>query len=219
MRNVHYSSLDIPSYSGKKLRNTLMLNEHSERLAIMFPGYGYTCQGPLLYYTTQVLLDAGYDVLQIHYSYDSDEKLAAMTQDAQETAVSKDVNAVLDAAEGLAEYKSKMFVGKSLGTTVISYLMQAGRIKQKDKLLFLTPIFDAVLPQLKKTGGRNAMIVVGAADPHASAEMIRKAERESGSRMLVIDGADHRMETNNLHKDLEIMKNMMDAIDSFVRKP
>ena len=46
-----------------------MIMERSERnIAVLFPGIGYTCDKPLLYYTGKQLQGLGYEVIRLSYS-------------------------------------------------------------------------------------------------------------------------------------------------------
>jgi hypothetical protein len=53
-------NLDIHGYQGESVPNTfLQQNEATEHAAIVFPGPGYTCQGPVLHYPTFELVAQG----------------------------------------------------------------------------------------------------------------------------------------------------------------
>lgn len=41
-----------------------------KKLAVIFPGVGYTCAKPLLYYTAQLAGEYGYEVLRLDYGDD-----------------------------------------------------------------------------------------------------------------------------------------------------
>src|SRR3954462_6402259 len=65
-----FESVVITGHDSKAIPNTFFRQEEkSDHLAIIFPGRGYTCAMPLLYYTTNLLLDQGADALQVDYKY------------------------------------------------------------------------------------------------------------------------------------------------------
>lgn len=42
----------------------------SDRVCFMLSGTGYTYDKPILYYSTALLLELGYDVIQINYTFE-----------------------------------------------------------------------------------------------------------------------------------------------------
>lgn len=60
------TSLEIHGYEKRRVENKLLRREQlSEALAVILPGRGYTCDMPMLYYTTEVFLQQHKaDVLQ-----------------------------------------------------------------------------------------------------------------------------------------------------------
>ena len=41
-----------------------------KKLAIIFPGVGYTCTKPLLYYTASMAAERGYEIIRLDYGQD-----------------------------------------------------------------------------------------------------------------------------------------------------
>lgn len=72
------SSLDIKGYQGKPIRNTLFRQQReASEIAIVFPGYGYPCFGPVIYYPSLALLSSGSDVLWVEYAYNREPEFRA----------------------------------------------------------------------------------------------------------------------------------------------
>ena len=66
-----FRRLDIRGYRGKAVQNILFKqDQRANHIALVFPGYGYRCYGPLMYYTHLVLLSLGADVMWVEYAYD-----------------------------------------------------------------------------------------------------------------------------------------------------
>ena len=55
----------------------------SDKVCFMLSGTGYTYDKPILYYSTALLLELGYDVVQINYTFEQQQ----FEQDSQ--AISK----------------------------------------------------------------------------------------------------------------------------------
>lgn len=39
-----------------------------KKIAVLFPGIGYTCDKPLLYYAAQIAAEQGYEIVKVNYS-------------------------------------------------------------------------------------------------------------------------------------------------------
>lgn len=48
-------------------------DNESDKVCFMFSGTGYTYEKPLLYYSTELMLELGYDVVQVCYTFDSQQ--------------------------------------------------------------------------------------------------------------------------------------------------
>lgn len=84
--------LEIHSSDTTLVPNTFIKQDRSNHLAILFPGLGYTVDMPLLYYTTNVLLDMGADVLQVRYTYQT-ESFQSLSQETQYQKIIADCSA------------------------------------------------------------------------------------------------------------------------------
>jgi hypothetical protein len=202
-------SLDIIGHDGKPIKNTLTSLGNKGKIAIVFPGIGYTCQMPLLYYATVALLGKGYDVLWVEYDYKNErfstsrarEKVEWMNFDADES---------YKTAISTGRYKHVVLVGKSLGTFALVRLNT--RINDIEKSIWLTPLLkkpSAVgIDVYNKIKGvcKNGLFIIGTEDPHYDKTKIRALEA-LGAKSLSILGADHSLEiesTSNGSNEIEI---------------
>ena len=70
--------LDIRGYRDARVPNTFFNQDaRADRIAIILPGWEYTCQMPLLYYPACLLLYSGADVLQVEYAYNLNDDFQA----------------------------------------------------------------------------------------------------------------------------------------------
>src|SRR5271170_6743368 len=110
------STLNLSGYMSKPVPNTFMKQDgETDKLAIIYPGMGYKCSMPLLYYTTQVLFAKGYDVLWVEYDYNKDSPVYMLPEAKQLDSIAIDANAAYSLAFTQRKYKKVMLVGKSLG--------------------------------------------------------------------------------------------------------
>ena len=68
MYTISHSS--VVSKNDITIKNFVYKNDNpAETLVVVFPGMGYTCFMPVLFYCTQAALQAGCDVLNLQYYY------------------------------------------------------------------------------------------------------------------------------------------------------
>lgn len=114
------------------------IRENNQKLAVCFPGMGYTADKPLLYYARRCALENGYDVVCLHYGIQGYDP--AQVDEAIAMACAKSLK-VLRAI--LPAYSQVIFISKSIGTVAAGYVTQqfpACRIRN----MFLTPIRDTL---------------------------------------------------------------------------
>ena len=124
-----------------------------KRLAVLFPGIGYHCDKPLLYYSARLAKAAGYEVLPVPYAgfpgqvRGDAEKLRACLDLAQTQA-----EAML-ATVDWAACGDLLFIGKSIGTvdrTIVVGTKHVGRhglakaARARDTDVLLLGVQDAV---------------------------------------------------------------------------
>jgi hypothetical protein len=63
-------------------------------LATVFPGYGYTVDAPLLFYTNALLFELGYDVLNINYEYNRNPSYLKCSESEREVWFREDISGV-----------------------------------------------------------------------------------------------------------------------------
>lgn len=204
-------------YNKKPINNTLVSAKSKGKIGIMFPGINYTCQTPLLYNVTNVLLDRGYDVLQVDYDYRNDDFSMASPEERKRW-LDFDSEAAYEAAISFYGYKTVMLVGKSLGSFALANLNFKKKI---DKSVWLTPLLEKsgaveldLYPKIKKTC-RSGLFVIGTADSLYNKGRVDELQR-FGAKFKVFDGADHRMEIEgNRPASLKVLKEVSDAIADF----
>ena len=174
------------------------------KLAVLFPGIGYHCDKPLLYYTAKLAKAEKYEVPPVPYTGFADKMRAcleiACTQ-ADEMLKSVDWSA----------YNSILFVGKSIGTIVGSaYAQQKGLAVHS---ILLTPLAETFRYACGK-----AVAFHGTADPWAETGAIREACRKRGIPLYLTEGANHSLETGNVRLDVDVLRDTIQKIESFIRK-
>ncbi len=174
----------------------------SKKLAVIFPGMGYTKDKPLLYYAGKLSASKGYEVLPIEYNrffegikYTDEEKQKAseMSYDMVTEALSK---------VDFKEYADVVFIGKSLGT--IYAARYASEHKLKVRHIWYTPLMYTYT-----FGEKDAVAFLGTSDPLSKVDEMKKVADENGIPLHTYEGGNHSIETENVLTNIEIISAVM----------
>ncbi|MBR4668666.1 MAG: hypothetical protein IKO76_07915 [Butyrivibrio sp.] len=180
-----------------------------KKLAVIFPGFGYHCDKPLLYYGRKLALQKGYEILEVKYDIkdayeamkddkDRDKKVLKMATDE---AVKKfsEVN--------LSEYKDVVLIGKSFGTIVAGWCDK--ELSLNAKHIVFTPVPET-FEHLRKGCG---IVFHGTSDPLCENEIVREMCEELGLELIEVEGANHSLEIQKVDEDLRIMGKVMERVE------
>ena len=182
---------------------------HPKKIACLFPGIGYTCDKPLLYYSQKLLKGLGWEVVPVPYSGFPDK----VRGDAERMQLC--VRMALEQAEELlgkinwSEYGDILFIGKSVGTVVCTAYAKRHRILCRQVLF--TPV-EATFQFAEK----RAVAFHGTADPWADTRIIETLCRHMNIPLYKTEGANHSLETGDVEKDLAEMQKIIKTVREFV---
>ena len=161
-----------------------------KRIAVMFPGVGYTCGKPLLYYTAQAAKEAGYEIIRLDYGEDI-HTFKGRNMEELESVIQKAFGRSLECLKKVnwEDYGEVLFVSKSIGTVVACRMEQALGIRAYQFLM--TPI-PHTLPWLGQVKG---IFFAGTADPYIPEEMVRQAAKNHPEMAAgIYEGCNHSLE-------------------------
>lgn len=178
-------------------------------IACLFPGIGYTCDKPLLYYSWKLLKGAGWEVVPVPYSGFPDKvkgnpekmRLCAEMALEQSEEILKEIK--------WNRYGEILFVGKSVGTAVCCAYAERNGIRCR-KVLF-TPV-EATF----QYACGDAIAFHGTADPWAETSVIRECCRKQGIPLYETEGANHSLETGDVEKDIKELRKVMKTVSDFI---
>lgn len=181
----------------------------TQKIACLYPGIGYTCDKPLLYYSWKLLKGMGWEIVPVPYSGFPDkvkgdpEKMKLCAQMALEQAE--------DILSGInwKEYGEILFIGKSVGTAICG--AYAARHGISCRYILFTPVeaaFDCSYGE--------AIAFHGTADPWADTKMIRECCKRQGILLYETEGANHSLETGDVEKDIKEIRKVIKTVREFV---
>lgn len=181
----------------------------ADRLAVLFPGIGYHCDKPLLYYAAKLARAAGFEVLPVPYAgfpekvRGDESKLRVCGEMAWAQA-----NDMLSTVNWDA-WRDIVFIGKSIGTIVGSrYALEKGLTVRS---VLLTPLKET-FPCVRGS----AIAFHGTADPWAETRAIAAECRARDIPLFLTEHANHSLETGDALRDIRIVGETMDRIRAFM---
>ena len=182
-----------------------------KKIACLFPGIGYTCDKPLLYYSWKLLKGLGWEILPVSYSGFPD-KVKGNPEKMQQSA-----HMALEQAEAALQdvdwggYDDILFVGKSLGTVVSA--AYAKRHGLRCRQVLFTPV-EATF----QFAGRDCIVFHGTADPWADTKAIENLCRRLEIPLYETEGANHSLETGDVEQDIRELRKVMKTVRAFIGK-
>lgn len=195
--------------------------QKQNKLAVIFPGIGYSCDRSLLYYTAVMMKEHGYKVVPVPYTgfpknvKGDAKKMRKCYAIAQEQAaeILRDIN--------FDDYDDIVFIGKSIGTVVA--LAIAKQFDLTARYVLYTPLvetFDLMPLQTPDHTPVNtftqAFAFHGTADPWAKTPEIIDACLPRGIPLHIVENANHSLETGDLDIDLRTLEETMEQVRRFL---
>ncbi len=213
--SILMESVSVDRVDGSLLKNTFFKqNSSTKDLAVLLPGAGYPCSGPLLYYSTNLLLERKYDVLNVDYDY----RFHPPKDKRKDYLYTDIVNSMNSVASN--KYSRMVIIAKSIGTRGLAYVLEENNKNifcNDTKIIWLTPGWDCDLTyKAMKKSRFPGLFVIGNLDPFYSNEKVAEL-RTLGNEVLVIDGADHGMDiVDSVEDSIDCMKTIQKRIQTLL---
>ena len=196
------------------------------KIAVLFPGIGYTCDKPLLYYSAKLAAEKGFEVVRVPYgNFPSNvkgnaEKMYQSFVSAREQSedILKDVD--------WSSYEEIVCFSKSVGTVVaLSYASEHGIDARQ---VLYTPLKETFKFPVAAAGagegsaaasdaGKSRVIAFhGTGDPWAQTEDIIKICEEKGVPLYLTKDANHSLECGKAIKDIKTIRKVMRTVKEFL---
>lgn len=215
-----FDSLRIVGYRDEFVPNTfLRQGGAADHVAIVLPGSAYTCHMPLLYYSTQVLLGLGADVLWVEYAHGRRPEFQGAWREEHERWFFADVTAAFRAALAQRAYGRTTLVGKSLGTLAMGFLLTTEALSTHVDAVWLTPLFTnpGLHAQIREIR-LPSLFIIGTADPQYDPVYLADLERGDGRRVVVVEGAGHSLEIDgDWLQTLRTMERVLRHVEAFIK--
>ena len=179
------------------------------KLAVIFPGIGYTADKPLLYYTSRLARKHGYQIQTVSYgtlpeNVKGDPEKMKQAFDLALEQTERSLGSI-----DWNSYGSILFISKSIGTVISS--AYASRHDLTVKSILFTPLAETFSFPLA-----GSIAFHGTADPWAETDSIRKLAAQKDAPLFLTQNANHSLETGDVLTDIFILKTTMERVQRFI---
>jgi hypothetical protein len=195
----------------------LSTGNDSKHLAVILPGQTYTAGMPALFFPGRVMLAHGVDVLEMEYDLTAEE-IETLGMDRQADRAAATAEVVVRAALAQRAPERLTLIGKSLGTFAMAHLLTCGLDLPRLDCIWITPVLkqENLLQQMLACR-HMSLVVAGDKDPYSNADGIERLEKETGMRVILIEGAEHGLEVNgNVIETLRSLQRIVRGIEGFM---
>ena len=183
-----------------------------KKIAVYFPGIGYHCDKPLLYYSRNAACELGYENYKnVAYTYKAgnirgnEEKM----KEAYETLFLQTEAELADFV--WSDYDDVLFVSKSIGTIIAASYAEKYNLKCIKHILY-TPLAQTYL-----FAPSHAIGFIGTADPWSDTAEIIRLSKANQIPLTVYKGCNHSLECKDTLKNLENLKDIMQRTVNFCK--
>lgn len=183
-----------------------------KQIAVFFPGIGYHCDKPLLYFSQRIAQEAGYqEVIPLRYHCPASdirgnlEKMreAGLALFAQTEEALKDIP--------WSQYGDILFVSKSVGTAIAAAYARKHKLECRN--IFYTPVALTFAES-----PRNGIAFTGSCDPWVETGVVEDGCKQAGIPLTVIQEANHSLETGFPMRDIRILESAMEETRWYIQR-
>lgn len=182
------------------------------KIAVFFPGTGYHCDKPLLYYARKLAKEIGFEEqICIKYDYDFDAVKDFEELEGAYPFIFAQIEEQLNYVNWNA-YDEILFVCKSMGTVLSSMYIEkhhADHVKQ----VWFTPVANAFARELHKC---DTIAFLGTLDPISDVNEISKLCKEKAIPLSLYESCNHSLECESVRKNIKVLDDIMEKTLNFL---
>ncbi len=185
-----------------------------KRLAVIFPGIGYTADKPLLYYSRRLAEELGYEIRIMNYQGFPPKIMGDRKLMEESYLIAFNQTQEMLSGIALAEYEDILFIGKSIGTIVAAKIASESSEKDRIRLILYTP-----LPETFACSFGESLVFTGAEDPWVGKKNspIFDICKDKRIPCFLIKQGNHSLESNDTMTDLKELFGIMKETERFLR--
>ncbi|MBR6321423.1 MAG: alpha/beta hydrolase [Lachnospiraceae bacterium] len=185
-----------------------------KKLAVFFPGIGYTVDKPLMHYGRRLAMSLGYEVKLLPYGGFPEKKPGDTDRIRRSFEIALAQSEEMLSGLDFSEYEDILFIGKSIGTIAAAKIASESPAKDRIRLILYTPLPETFLPDFG-----SAVVFTGTDDPWVGKEKspIPALSAKRGIPCHLIEGGNHSLESADIGKDILTVRKIMEITEAFIR--
>ena len=181
------------------------------KLAVFFPGIGYTVDKPLMHYSRRIAANSGYEIRLLPYTGFPPKIMGDKDRMENSVRIALEQSREMLADTDISSYEQVLFVGKSIGTIAAACLAQESPARDRIRLIFYTP-----LAYTFSFSFGDAIVFTGTADPWVEKNKIPELCRGRNIPCITVPDANHSLECGNIPVDIANMQMIMEKTQQFI---
>lgn len=175
------------------------------KIVVLFPGIGYHCEKPLLYYAGKLSKELNYDeIVKLSYQF-SGGNIRGNLKKMQEAFE----NLFAQAEDSLSnikwdDYDEIVFISKSIGTIIACAYEEKYKLKHVKQILY-TPM-EYTFMNIPK----DAIGFIGTKDPWSELAKVETIMKEKNIPLHIYEDADHSLETEHVLTNMQILLDVIE---------
>ena len=204
------------SASYIKLTNNDLTSNHihyktddANKLVVVFPGGGNSCERPVLNFLRKYYLDHQTDVLCISYTN------IYLKDDPDDILIGKITHAMNEAilhVSELKKYEKTYYICESFGN-IVSNEIKIKYPNMNYKSAYISPTIDG-LEYISKYPG---LIITGTKDEYLDEPTINELKSRPKDNLLIIEGAGHSLMVDDVYESIDVVKMVVKRIIDYLR--
>ena len=179
------------------------------KLTVVLPGIGYHKDKPLLYYSSKLMMNLGYEVISIEY-HDLPSKVKgdkAMMRKAFELAFAQCEEQL--SGVDFSGYEEVDFIGKSIGTAVVAKYVSDHKLSARQ--VWYTPVEETFA-----FGSEDVIAFIGDDDPWSDVEHVKSVANDMGIPLHSYPECNHSLECGDVGRNIEIVGDVIKKTDQYI---
>ena len=190
------------------------MKKEAHKLAVIFPGIGYTADKPLLYFGRRIAVEYGYEIRIMDYKGFPPKVKGDRNRMEESFFIALRQAEEMLAGVDFAEYDDVVFIGKSIGTIVAAKIAAESPAKDRIRQVLYTPLEDTFRFPIGE-----AIAFTGDDDPWVGKENSRIPElcKERGIPCRQVPHANHSLESKDVFEDMKELRRVMKETEAFLK--
>ena len=198
------------------------MEKELHKLAVIFPGIGYTADKPLLYFSRRIAVDCGYEIRIMDYKGFPPKVKGDRNRMEESFFIALRQAEEMLAGVDFTEYEDVVFIGKSIGTIVAAKIAADAAsgtasdspAKARIRQVLYTPLEDTFRFPIGE-----AIAFTGDDDPWVGKENSRIPAlcQERGIPCRLVPHANHSLESRDVFEDMKELRRVMKETEAFLK--